>query len=242
MVPGRGRVGGEKQDVRNIVSRGEVERPEVQNRRHEDDPGQVHAETPPLKVAGETRGPRGPVAFPQDEFRGQPPVVSSDVETDELPDGFNVFLDAVELLRFFPGKSPAESRGDGVDADDVGNVQESVRVVDQLERRGKGAALIVEHDLLGAECSKVEPDRGGAGAAVESEGQRTAAHVFRIVPGVGHIKHVGLPLSLFRSQGDVTGCGRVGNDPVFYLDRMVGDGDDIFFEVGGIFRRVILRG
>ena len=100
VVPGGGGVGGQEQDVGQVVARPEARRLEVQDGRDEHDPVQVHA-VALLQVAGKPGRPRGAVALADQELGRVPALVARGVQADEIAHRLDVLLEAVELARFF---------------------------------------------------------------------------------------------------------------------------------------------
>ena len=74
--------------------------------------------------------------------------------------------------------------------------------------RGRHKAVLLQDDALGSERSHVQPHRGGAGATIEGESQRTLARILA-VKRVGDEKHLGFDLAVGALQGKPAGGRRV---------------------------------
>ena len=101
-----------------------------------------------------------------------------------------VGVDAPEgALLVLPGDA-AETGAGGVHEHQVGRIEQARIVVHQLVGRGGRVAIIQCDDAARAEGAHMQPHAGGAGAAVEEEGDRPA--VLRAAFGeIGDIEHRG---------------------------------------------------
>ena len=94
----------------------------------------------------------------------------------------DVGVGGVELLLGFVGgdQGAAEAGADGVDEDEVGEVEPGAGIVGEGGGVGGTVAFVAECDVLGADGAEVEIDGGGAGAAVEGEGDGAGGAVGRV--------------------------------------------------------------
>ena len=75
-----------------------------------------------LKVACESTGAGCAVTFADEELRGFPAFIASEIEEDKIADGFNISFEPVELLRLFTRYRSAEPSADGIDENEIGLV------------------------------------------------------------------------------------------------------------------------
>lgn len=227
VIPGGGGVAGEVEGVGEVVAFAAPDGLEVEDGGDEHDAVEIDA-VGVEEFAAEGGGAGGAVAFPDEEFGGGPAGVFGDVEADEFGDGAGVFLEAVEVFVVLGFGGAAVTCADGVDEDEIGFVQEAGLVVDELVRGREGEAVVLEFDAFGAEETEVEPDGGGAGAAVEGEGERAFGSEGGIgfFFGVGDVEDFGggFAFGVFESDG---ACG--GG----VVDFLAVDGDAVFSGDGG---------
>ena len=115
----------------------------------------------------------GAVALAAEIFGRVPAAILVEPEADELGDRLGVLGDAPIFLRLGLAERVAEAGADRIDEDDVGDVEQAVRIVDDREgRRAVVARVGGDRDPLRPERAHVQPDRARAGAAVEQEGDR----------------------------------------------------------------------
>ena len=100
-----------------------------------------------------------------------------------------------------------EARADGVEIDDVRDIKDGLRIV--LDARGRPLleAVVVIGRATRPGKAHVHPHRGGAGAAVEGDDERTLAEVGDPVLRVPHVEHLGHYLALV-ADGDPSGLPR----------------------------------
>src|SRR5699024_3975066 len=93
---------------------------------------------------------------------------------DDARQVVDVRVGTVEQLGglFLVHQGTAETGADGVDEDQVGEVQPGAGVVFQRGRIGGGVALVAEFHRLRADGAEVEVHRGRAGTTVECERHR----------------------------------------------------------------------
>src|SRR5262249_7304863 len=141
---------------------------------------------PRLEVVGQARGARGAVAFPGEELRGRPPAGPRGVQTDELTDRLEVFLNTVELLGILLVGGPAVPGADRVDENQVGQVEQRPLVAQGSGGGGEWLPVAGDRPWGGAEGAHVQPDGRRAGPAVEAECDRPLRRVLTS-PGVGDV-------------------------------------------------------
>jgi len=185
MVPRRGGVGGQVDDVGQVVAVVKFQRLEVEHRRDEHDAVQVHA-VPCLQVARQPGRPGGAVGFACQELGRSPALVAGGVQPDEIPHRFDILLEVVEGLGFLAHHRAAETRADRVNEDQVGHVQQGEGIFHQVEgRRGRGQPILAQPDPAGTQRAQVQPDGRRAGSAVEGKGDRAGGGVADALAGVG---------------------------------------------------------
>ena len=145
---------------------------------------------------------------------------------------------AQKLLGEFGGCGPRVAGGHGIDHDDVTAIEQRVGIVFQTIGSCRHEAVRLHHHALRSERAHVQPHRGGAGAAIEREGQRTLAGVLS-VKRVGDEKHFGFGLAVAALEGKPAGRRRVAERLAVQRDLVMRDNGrnfaDIvmFFLVGG---------
>lgn len=129
MIPGGCGVGGQKEDVGEIVALLEQRGLEVEDRGDENNA--VQGDTFFDEVACQPCGAGSAVTLSNKEKRRGPALVTCQVEADKLGDGFDVALQVPELLARFVIDGAAEAGSYRVNKDEVGVIQPRFRVVDQ---------------------------------------------------------------------------------------------------------------
>ena len=173
------------EDVGHLVAGRVGAGAEIEDRRDEDDAVERDVVERPLELVQDGRGAGGTVAFAAEIFGRVPAAILVEPQTNELGDGLGVLGHAPIILRVGLAQSVAETRPDRIDEDDVGDVEKAFRIVDDRERRRAVIGAVGrDRDPFRPERAHVEPDRAGAGAAVEQEGDRPVriarlAHVGR---------------------------------------------------------------
>ena len=129
-----------------------------------------------LQVMRDARAAEAAVAFADEIFARTEAVVFDEPVVDDARQVLDVGLGAVEELLGlgFRDGGAAESGADGVDEDEVGEVEPGAGIVDQ--RGGIGGAVAFVSDafkMLGADGAEVEIDRRSSGASIEGEGDGT---------------------------------------------------------------------
>ncbi len=131
---------------------------------------------------------------------------------------------------------PAVAALDGIDEDEVGEVEPGVGVVDHLAG-GEGelaAVAVIEH--AGSERADLQISRARAGSAVEGDGDR-AARFGRAAEPVGDIEDLCRALALVVGERDRAGGRGIGDVATVEPDRMRGDR----VRGQGVRRRLALR-
>ena len=115
----------------------------------------------------------------------------------------------------------AEAGADGIDEDEVGEVEPRAGIVDEIGGVGGAVALVAGIKMLGADGAEVQIDRGRAGTAVEGEGDWT----IRAFDRVGGDNHFAGDLAVAVAHGQ----------------RADGDGvvQRLAVELDGLLRRVL---
>jgi len=187
-------------------------------------------------VFGEAGGADAAVGFAEEEFGGSPAAIFADPAADEVADGFDVLVEAVELGGFGVAFGAGVSGGDGVDEDEVGDIEDGVGVLDGAGRWGEGLGAVGGGgDEAGAEGAEVEPDGGGAGAAVEGEDDGAVLGLVDAGADLTDVEHVGPRVALGVLELELGGGDGV-------VDDLAGDGDGAFLDddlflvvLGGLF-------
>ncbi len=217
----------------------------VQERRDEDEPVQVHAHVR-LQVVGESRAAHAAVAFAEHVLGRTPAPVLRHVTLDELCDGLDVLVHAVEIGGLRVTERLAETGADRIDHHDVGDVERRIGIVDELRGRRGRIAAIVHHHAPWTHDAHVQPDRRRAGAAVERERDRPLRQVLHAVERVGGVAEARDRLVL-RILEDEPADGRGVLDRLAVDDRLMprhGGGRDGLLRVRcrlRFFRRVSRR-
>ena len=167
-----------------------------------------------------------------------PPVAACQVQTDELADGLDVAVEIPELESQLGLRRPAVAGADRVDEDEVGAIEPRLLVVDQRERRRRHPAVVEHADATGPKRAEVQPDRRGAGTAVEREHQRALRGVGDPVQRVHDVEDRRLRLSVVRLDGHAPDGRRVAKGPRADVNFMVSDDRWLF----GRGRRLCGRG
>ena len=181
-------------------------------------------------MLGQPRRAKDAVAFAAKIFGREPPLVPRGPKPDELADGFQVRRLSEEGLRFFVRHRSAEPGGHRVNEHQVAQVQNGILVVHKAEGRLGQRAVIVHLDAARPERAEVQPDGGGAGAAVETEHDGPGGRVGPAQPRVSHVKNGRARSAVGFEQRQHAGFSRV-------IDALAGDGDGVGGEhrfVGGI--------
>ena len=128
------------------------------------------------------------VAFADEIFARTEAVVLDEPVVDDARQVLNVGFGAVEELFGFGLRhlGSAEAGADGIDEDEVGEVEPCAGVVDEIGGVGGAVAFVAGVEVLGADGAEVQIDRGCAGTAVEGEGDRPV----RAFHGVGGDDHL----------------------------------------------------
>ena len=215
MIVSGGGESGEVKDEGQIVSGVRVEGAEVDQAGHENETIGKKAVFL-LQIADEAGDAGGAIAFAEKELWRGPSLFSGGEEPNKFADGGDVFIYAEELLRFFAFCGPAESCGNGVDEDEVGGVEDGVGVIDDATDGAGGETFGGEVEAFGAESTEMEPDGGGAWAAIEAKGDRSGvawmggeAFAVGASGGVIDIEDIGLDCAVVFKDGDGACLGEI---------------------------------
>src|SRR5258707_1975531 len=152
---------------------------EVEHGRDEVDAVEVHR-VMRLEVIAESGGAERAIAFADEEFGRVPTAVAVDIESDELREGFYILVDAPKVLVLCFADGTAEAGAHRVDEDHIGFVEQRALIVLHPVRRRRSVFGVGGEDAARPESAHVQPNRGGAGAAVINEGYRPLRAVFAI--------------------------------------------------------------
>ena len=185
VVPMGGGVGRQEADVRHFVAGLEAGGREVEHGRDQHDAVQAVAVEAAFQHLGQLGGAGGAIAFTRQILGRVPALVLGGPLTDELGDALGILIDPPVILAFALADGAAEAGADGVDEHHVGNVERALFVVDDLV--GRGAIVLGvrrQNKALRAERAHVQPQRRGAGAAVEDEDDRAGGGVLHALADV----------------------------------------------------------
>ena len=227
VIPGRGRIAGKVEDVRQIVPLGELHRLEIQNRRHEHDA--IEGDPAFDQIARKARGARGSVAFAHQKQRRCPALITGQVQADELTHRLDIAVDAPEFLPQLRFCRAAVARAHRIDEHKVGLIEPRVLVVHQMERRSGHAAIRQHHHAFGPNGAQMQPHRRGTRPAIEGEHQRTAAGVANAVERIRDEKDVGFDVALGVLQRHQAGGHRILQRLSANMDLVVSDHGRFFF-------------
>ena len=135
VIPRDGGVARKIVDVGAIIAGGKSDGREIEYRRDQDDAVEMDAVVL-LQIIAERGGAEGAVTFANQKFRRVPAIIAAEVGDDELCEGFDVLVDAVEI--FFGGfaHGVAVAGAHRVDENEVGFVEEAFAVVDEFVGAG----------------------------------------------------------------------------------------------------------
>ncbi len=170
MVPGGGGVGGQGKDHGPVPHGRPLDVLQIQGGGDEDEPDGIDPGI--LKDPGQPRAPDPPVAFPGDEDGGMEAVHDRQELKDEVGHGPEVLPDAPELPGIDVAEGPAVAGPDGIDEDEVREIEEGVRVLhDAVRGREKDRSVVAPADRLRTQGRQVQVHGGRSRPAVEGEGQ-----------------------------------------------------------------------
>jgi hypothetical protein len=148
--------------------------------------------------------------------------VFTEPELDELCDGFGVLIDAPETPWVYALGRPAEAGTNRIDKDKICNIEDAGRIVLQPERRDVGRVyLVVEDNLLWADCPHMDPQRGGTGPAIENKKDR-AIGLVHIGAFVGKGKNACGRLARHIPEKRLPGDGLIRDGLSVHIERMPG--------------------
>src|SRR4029077_10498173 len=105
---------------------------------------------------------------------------------DEAAHRVDVRIDTPELIVLVVADGVADAGAHRIDHHQVALVEQAEFVVDRAVRARRGRRRIRDHDAPRTEYAHVQPQRGGAGAAVEGEGDGTSAGL-HVTARVSHV-------------------------------------------------------
>ncbi len=166
--------------------------------RYEHDSVHGHAELR-LQIVGHARTAEASVAFAYEIFARTEAVVLDEPVVDDAREIFDVGRGAVEeLLGFVLGdERAAEAGSDGIDENQIGEVEPGSGIVGERGRIGGAVSFIAGSEMLRADGSEVEEDRRCAGAAVDGEGYGAVC----AVDGVGGVNDLPSLLAVAVADG-----------------------------------------
>ena len=173
-----------------------------------------------LEVVRDARAAIAAVAFAHDVLFGHHALIFD----EPLVDGEREVLDVrgggeEEFFAFVVGdEGLGEAGADGVDEDEVGEVEPGAGVVGEGGGVGGAVASVAEGDMLGADGSEVEEAGGRARAAVEGEHHGA---VVCAVEGISRVDDFSGGLAVFALHGDGADGGGV-------VEGLAVDGDGLF--------------
>ena len=213
MIAGRGRHRRKRQDVGTIVRAVRNDVAVAQDRRDEDHPGRDHPLV--LQQSGENARPYPAVALPGEKERTSGTPARCEPESDELRNRRRVLPNAEIRLDVLLFRRAAVPRLDRIDEDQVGHVEKTRRVIDEVERRfGAGASAVAESQRFRAERPEVQQKGGRPGAAVERKGHGALALRRDVVRAlVGDVEDARLFFLVLAEQGHEPRRRLVGDDP-----------------------------
>ena len=157
VVPGDRGVGGQVQHVRLVVALLEVDGQQVEDRRDQHDPVEVHAVTA-LEVGRQARGTDGPVGLAGEELGRHPSAVPRGPQPDDLTDRFEVAHEPAVFGGLFAVDGSGESCRHRIDEHEIGVHEERFGVVDEVVGRRDRRSGVARDDPSRAEEPEMEPD------------------------------------------------------------------------------------
>ena len=147
-----------------------------------------------------------------------------DPPPDEVTDGLHIAVEAVELGSLGILFHARVSGGDRVDEDEVGDIQDGVRIVDHAAGKGQrlGAVPGGGHEAR-TESAEVEPDRGRAGTTIEGEDHRAVARSLHPGAFVADVKDSGPRVAVLLFENQLRGGGLVSDLLSVHLHTGLGD-------------------
>ena len=196
-----------------------------------------------MQVGGQARGAIAAVAFTDEVLAGLEAVVFDEVVVDDAGEVGDVLVGAVEELLglVFRDEGAGEAGANGIDEDDIGEVEPGAGIVGEGGRVRGALAFGSKANAFGTDGAKVEVDRSRAGTAVEGEGDGTIWTVHR-VGGEDHLTG-GLAGVVLDREGADGGCvleglafklyglGDVGVGRQWIDDGILGRGVGLFIRV-----------
>src|SRR5690242_3508761 len=91
------------------------------------DPAQINL-MPLLKHSCQLRRTRRAIALANQKFWRSPAIIARDVLVDEIGEPVGIRDDPVELIGSLTGRGPAEARGDSINENKIGSVEERILI------------------------------------------------------------------------------------------------------------------
>ncbi len=175
MIPRRGRVGRQRQQIRCVVARRSFRliriKIGVQHLRQHDHAVEIDVRIR-LQHIDQNGGAGRSVTLSEQISGGVPAPVFRQERGDEVGEGVRVLIDAVERFLLVLSGDPAEPGARRVDEHQIAGVQQTLVVVNDPVRCRRGMTGVGGIDAPRPESPHVQPHRRRAGTAVEQEGHR----------------------------------------------------------------------
>ena len=178
-----------------------------------------------LEIVGDAWAAISAVAFAHEVLLVEQAVVLDEPLVDDEREVLDVGRWSVEEFFGFRGigEGLGEAGADGVDEDEIGEVEPGAGVVGEGCGVGGGVAGVGEGDVLGSDGAEVEVDGGCTGATVDCEEDGAVGFGLGVVEGVGGVHDVAGGLAGGVLEVDGADGGGVVQD--FSVDRDgLGDG------------------
>ena len=156
VIPGRGGVCGQKENVRQIVARMRIGGAEIQNRRHEHDAVKIQA-VALLQIAAQSGGAGSAVTLADEELWRQPTLIARGVQSNEIAHRFDVFLEFEKVFGLLAGDRATVTGQHRIDEDQIGHIEQRIRVVGQAIGRRREFALVGHRYAARPERAQVQP-------------------------------------------------------------------------------------
>ena len=213
------------EDVGHLVARRVGAGGEIEHGRDQDDAVEGNVVIGALELVEDGGAAGGAVAFAAEIFGRVPAAIVVEPQPDELGDRLGVLGHAPIIGRIGVAEGVAEAGADGIDEDDVGDVEQAVGIVDdRIGRTAVVGGVGGDRHPARAEGAHVQPDRARAGTAVEQEGDRPVG-VARLADIGGREDRGPRGAVLGAQEGLARGRG-VGDALAAEGARMVGDRHD----------------
>ena len=130
-----------------------------------------------LERSGQPGDAGGAIALANQVLRRSPTLDARDEDVEPIGQVLDIRLDTEEGLPIhFVVQDAGEAGVDRVDVDDVGDIEDGVRIVAHAVWLHR-ITLVIDDQQLGAGVAEVHPQRAGARPAVERDEQRSTREV-----------------------------------------------------------------